>query len=149
MDADEFMHLLSWCCFLSALASIVLTIASPHVAFVARDIEGTANFNGIFPHKNVLGQVMATGALATLHGIRVAKRRYLGKLCMLLVFVGMAYASKSTAALVGRPLLFCGISGIDSLLRKGGVARLTGLILAILLRLRSSSPWLRPTRFLS
>ena len=29
MDADEYMHLLSWCCFLSAIASILLLIASP------------------------------------------------------------------------------------------------------------------------
>ena len=29
MDADEFMHLLSWCCFLSALASIVLPLLLP------------------------------------------------------------------------------------------------------------------------
>ena len=29
MDADEFMHLLSWCCFLSAIASIFLLIGSP------------------------------------------------------------------------------------------------------------------------
>ena len=67
---------------------------------MAGDNEGTLNFNGIFPHKNFLGQVMATGALATLHGIRIARRHYLGKLCMLLVFVGMAYASKSTGALL-------------------------------------------------
>ena len=44
----------------------------------------------------------------------------------------MAYASKSTAALLAA-LVFCGISGFDSLWRKGGVARLTGVILAVLL----------------
>ena len=92
----------------------------------------TVDFIGIFPHKNVLGQVMATGALATLHGIRVARRRYLGKLCMLFVFVGMAYASKSTGALLAA-LVFCGISGFDSLWRKGGAARMTGVILAVIL----------------
>ena len=127
MDADEFMHLLSWCCFLSAIASIFLLIASPGNAHMS-----DGNFVGIFPQKNVLGQVMATGALATLHGIRVARRRYLGKLCMLFVFLGMAYASKSTGALMAA-LLFCGISGFDSLWRKGGAARLTGIILAVLL----------------
>ena len=29
MDADEFMHMLSWCCFLSAIVSILLRVASP------------------------------------------------------------------------------------------------------------------------
>ena len=127
MEADEFMHLLSWGCFLSATASIFLLIASPGNAHM-----NNGDFIGIFPHKNFLGQVMATGALATLHGIRVARRRYLGKLCMLFLFLGMAYASKSTGALMAA-LLFCGISGFGSLWRKGGAVRLTGVILAVFL----------------
>jgi exopolysaccharide production protein ExoQ len=130
MHADEFMHLLSWCCFLSVIASLFLVIAFPGVAF-SGGVEGF-DFRGIFTHKNVLGQVMATGALATLHSIRVARRRYLGKLCMLFVFVGMAYASKSAAALLVS-LVFCGISGFDSLWRKGGTARRTGVIFAVFL----------------
>jgi exopolysaccharide production protein ExoQ len=129
LDADEFMRLLSWCCFLSAIASIFVLFAAPSVAFVQGDNQGTIDFNGIFPHKNFLGQVMAIGALAALHGIRVARRKYLGKLFMLFVFVGMAYASKSTGALLAS-LLVCGVSGIDSLLRKGGAARWAGLVLA-------------------
>ena len=40
MDADEYMHLLSWCCFLSAIASIFLTIASPRVAFTWETTRG-------------------------------------------------------------------------------------------------------------
>ena len=127
MDADEFMHLLSRCCFLSATASIFVLIASPGNAHM-----NDGDFIGIFPHKNFLGQVMATGALATLHGIRVARRRNLGKLCMLFVFLAMAYASKSMGALMVA-LLFCGISGFDSLWRKGGAARRTGIFLAVLL----------------
>jgi exopolysaccharide production protein ExoQ len=124
LDAEEYMHLLSWCCFLSAAVSLFLLIASPHNALMGPD------FIGVFSHKNFLGQVMATGALATLHGIRVARGRHLGKLCMLFVFVGMAFASKSTTALLAT-LLFCGISGIDSLWRRGGAARVTGLVLAL------------------
>jgi exopolysaccharide production protein ExoQ len=135
MDADEYMHLLSWCCFLSAIASIFLLVASPSSAvMLVPDEHGavTREFIGIFPQKNVLGQVMATGVLATLHGIRVARRRYLGKLCMLFVFVGMAYASQSMTASLAA-LLFCGISGFDSLWRKGRAARLTGVIFAVVL----------------
>lgn len=130
MHVDEFMNLLSWCCFLSAIASLFLVFASPSVVF-NMGVEGY-DYRGIFTHKNVLGQVMATGALATLHGIRVARRGYLGKFCMVLVFVAMAYASKSTAALLVS-LVFCGISGFDSLLRKGGAARVIGIVLAVVL----------------
>ena len=132
MDADEYMHLLSWCCFLSAIASLLLTIAAPRVAFVVGDNEGGLNFNGIFLHKNVLGQVMAIGALATLHDIRVTRRRYFGKLFMLFLLMGMAYASKSAGALMVA-LLYCGISVFDSLWRKRGAARTSGVILAVLL----------------
>jgi exopolysaccharide production protein ExoQ len=131
MDADEFMHLLSWCCFLSAIVSIFLRIVSPSHALMVGSTDGTVDFIGIFAQKNVLGQVMATGALAALHDIRVTRRRYLSKLCILFVFLGMAYASKSTGALMAA-LLFCGISGFDSLWRKGGTARWTGVILAVL-----------------
>jgi len=127
LDADEFMDLLSWCCLSAAIASILLLVGSPGNAFM----DGV-DFIGIFPHKNVLGQVMATGALAALHGIRAARRGYLGKLFMVLVFVGMAIASKSTAALLAC-LVFCGISGFDSLWRRGRGARQTGVVLAIFL----------------
>jgi exopolysaccharide production protein ExoQ len=135
MDADEYMHLLSLVCFSSAIASILLLVASPSNAQMGfTDETGfvTRDFIGIFSQKNVLGQVMATGTLATLHDIRVTRGRYLGKLFMLFVFVGMAYASKSTGALMAA-LLFCGISGFDSLWRKGGAARTTGVILAVFL----------------
>ena len=132
MDADEYMHLLSWCCFLSAVASIFLLIGSPSHALSESSYDGGVEFQGIFATKTVLGQVMATGALASLHGIRRARRGYLGKLCMLFVMLGMAYASKSTAALL-TALVYCGISGFDSLWRKGGASRLTGVILAVVL----------------
>ena len=82
MNADEFMHLLSWCCFACAAASIFLVFAS-HGTAVLMVPDGQGGFDpefvGIFPQKNVLGQVMATGALATLHGIRVARRGVFGK----------------------------------------------------------------------
>jgi exopolysaccharide production protein ExoQ len=132
MRADEFMNLLSWSCFMAAIVSLFMAIAFPAIGF-AGSIDGL-DFRGIFTHKNVLGQVMATGALATLHSIRVARRGYLGKLCVLFVLVGMAYASKSTGAFMVS-LVFCGISGIDSLWRRGGAARMTGAVLAAFLGL--------------
>jgi exopolysaccharide production protein ExoQ len=131
MDADEFMRLLCRCCFLSAIVSVFLRFTLPGYALMAGSTDSTVDFIGIFAQKNVLGQVMATGTLATLHDIRVTQRRYLGKFCMLFVFLGMAYASKSTGALMAA-LLFCGISGFDSLWRKGGATRWIGIILAVL-----------------
>ena len=71
MNADEYMHLLSWCCILTAIASIFLLIGSPSQALTVSD-DGGIDFRGIFATKTVLGQVMATGALATLDCIRRA-----------------------------------------------------------------------------
>ena len=150
MDADEYMHLLSRCCFLAAIASIVLLVASPSNAVSMVQDENAAlhgEFVGIYPQKNVLGQVMAIGVLATLHSIRVARYRVLGNLCMLFVLLGMTYASKSTGALM-EALLFCGISGFDSLWRKGGAARMTGVIFAILLTPLIIVAVVAPDRFL-
>ena len=79
LNPDKLMHLLSWCAFVSAIASVVLIVIAPRVAFVVGDNSGAFNYNGIFPHKNFLGQVMATGALATLHGIRSRSRPVSGQ----------------------------------------------------------------------
>jgi O-antigen ligase len=132
LTADEFMHLLNWCCFWSAIASLLLLVVSPASAHMSGGASGDSDFIGIFPHKNVLGQVMATGALAALHDIRVARGRYPGKLVMLFVFVGMAFASKSTGALL-TTLVFCGISGYFALRKKGGTSRVIAGVLAVIL----------------
>jgi O-antigen ligase len=126
--ADEFMDLLGLTCFLSAVASLVLAVVSPTTAFLADQ----TNFQGIFAHKNVLGQVMATGALASLHAIRAGGRQRARNIFMLLVFAGMAFASKSTTSLMTL-LAFCGADGIITLYRRGGAARILGVVLAIAL----------------
>ncbi len=88
------------------------------------------DFIGIFPHKNFLGQTMAVGVLACLHGIRVARRAPLDKIVMLLVLAGMTVAAKSTAALLVM-LSFLGISAFFALWQKRGAARFIGVLLAI------------------
>ena len=50
---------------------------------------------------------------------------------MLFVFLGMA--TRPSRRLLCWPRCFCGISGFDSLWRKGGAARLTGVVLAVVL----------------
>ena len=127
LDPERFMHLLSCACFLTAIESLLLAIVSPGTAFM----EGAVpDFIGIFPSKNVLGYTMAAGALACLHGIRVARRPPLYKIVMLLVFAGMTVAAKATGALLAT-LSFCGISVFFTLWQKGKVGRLVGILLAI------------------
>jgi O-antigen ligase len=130
LDADEFMHLLSWTCFLSAIASLVLRVVSPDNALMSGGFLGGADFRGIFPHKNFLGQVMATGVLATLHDLRVGGRSRIVNLLMLFVIAAVAFASKSTAAWLA-VLIFCSISAYFVMWQKGGMARTISIALAV------------------
>jgi O-antigen ligase len=128
LDADEYMDLLGLTCFLSAVASLALLAVSPSTAFLASGVD----FQGIFVHKNVLGQVMVTGALASLHAIRVGGRRRARKIFMLFVFAGIAFASHSTTSLL-TIIAFCCVDGIIALCRRGGAAQVLGVFFAIAL----------------
>jgi exopolysaccharide production protein ExoQ len=126
LDVDEYMDLLKRTCFLSAVASLVLLAVSPSAARSFDD------FQGIFSHKNVLGQVMAAGALASLHGIRVDRRRRVRNILMLFVFIGMAFASASTTACLA-VFVICCANGIIALFQRGGAALLIGIFLVLVL----------------
>jgi exopolysaccharide production protein ExoQ len=128
LDADEFMDLLGRTCFLAAIASLVLLVVSPGNALM----EYSGDFIGVFSHKNFLGQVMVTGALASLHALRLGGRRRARNIFMLLTFAGMAFASKSATSWL-TIFIFCCVDGIIALWRKGGVAQLVGGILTIVL----------------
>jgi O-antigen ligase len=131
LDPDRYMHLLSCACFLTAIGSLLLIIVSPGTAFMQGGYnDSVPDFIGIFPSKNVLGFTMAAGALACLHGIRVARRPPLYKIVMVLVFAGMTVAAKATGALLAT-LSFCGISAFFTLWQKGKTGRLVGILLAI------------------
>ena len=128
LRAEQFMAILTWVCLLCAVMSIILRIVSPGSALLV-GVAGT-DFRGIFPHKNVLGEVMATGALCCLHGLRAEQGARIRKCLMLVLFTGMAFASHSTGALMVT-LIFIGISVYLSLRNKGGSFRLVGNIGAI------------------
>ena len=126
LDVDEYMDLLKRTCFLSAVASLVLLAVSPSVA------RSLVDFQGIFSHKNVLGQVMAAGALASFHVIRVDRRRRVRNILMLFVFIGMAFASASATACLA-VFAICCANGIIVLFQRGGAALLIGIFLVLVL----------------
>ena len=128
LDADEFMDLLALACFLSAVASLILLAVSPGDAFGS----GSTELRGVFAHKNLLGEVMATGALASLHGIRVGGRRRIPNILMLLVFACMAFASKSATSWLCI-FVFCCVDGVITLYQKRGAAQLFGICLTFVL----------------
>jgi exopolysaccharide production protein ExoQ len=125
LEADEFMDLLAWVCFLSAIASLVLLIVSPANAF------GLAgDFRGIFSQKNILGMAMSMGALGSLHRLRVGKRSRLLSITMLSVisFVALKSGSATSCSAI---FLFCCLGMAIPLLQKPGTSRIlaiTGII---------------------
>ena len=125
MDSDEFMGLLGLACLISAIGSLVVLVISPDLALMGDE------FRGIFSHKNVFGEVMATGVLASLHGIRLG-RKWLRHTVLLILFVALAVASKSATALM-TIVAYCGVSGIAMLIYQGGVARIIAIFLTVML----------------
>ena len=124
LDGDQFMDLLGVTCLLAAAASIVLLVISPSYALVNDNELG-----GIFANKNVLGPVMAAGALASLHGIRVGGGRRLLNIFTLIVFIVVAFGAASATALV-IIFAFCTADRVVVLFRR---ARILAMLLIILL----------------
>jgi exopolysaccharide production protein ExoQ len=115
LESDDFMDLLAWVCFLSAIASLVLLVVSPASAFGAG-----GDFRGIFSQKNNLGQAMSIGTLASLHGLRVRKRSRLLTLIRLFVIIFVALKSESTTSLLAI-FLFVGLGMALQFLRKAAI----------------------------
>jgi O-antigen ligase len=129
--AERFLELFALAGFLSVISSIILLIVSHDNAFL---IDPSAepstafspDFRGIFAHKNVLGQVMAAGALAALHGIRASRKRRMLNIVMVCSFIGMTFASKSTTSLL-TVLSFTSVTLSVLMLRLGGIGRILGM----------------------
>jgi exopolysaccharide production protein ExoQ len=129
LDRDEVMDLLGLVCALSAVASIVLLVISPNNALMSYSSE----LRGIYPHKNVFGQVMAIGALVSLHAIRTShSRRRFSKVCALILFTGLTFLSKSSTAIL-TIFAFSTVNGVITLFRRGNFWRIVGVFLIIFL----------------
>ncbi len=120
LEGDEFMDVLAWVCFLSAIASLVLPL----------DV-GANEFRGVFPQKNTLGIAMAMGALASLHGLRVGKRR-LFNLSTFILTTCLTVKSESMTSLLAITLFSVLAMAIHTL-RKGGIARIIAITWIIIL----------------
>jgi exopolysaccharide production protein ExoQ len=125
LNSEEFMATLGSVCFASAIASILLLIMSPSDAMAA----DSADFQGIFAHKNFFGQVMATGSFTCLYALRTRAASRGWTIGLLIVFTVLAIYCKSTTAWL-MISAFCGIELIVSLYARGGAMRMMGLSFA-------------------
>ena len=121
VDGDEFMRLLSWLCFLLAIASLVLLVVAP--ASVGDEIAG---FRGVFSQKNVLGQAMAVGALACLHG-RWAQTSGRTRFILIFSVIAAAAVKSGSATSCLAIVLYCVVGTGIQLLQRGGASRTMGV----------------------
>ncbi len=142
LDGDDFMHLLARVCFLSAIASVALLFIYPSYAD-----GGTGDFIGVFGYKGLLGQAMALGVLACLHGHRTKSEGSLSVLFMIVLFTSIAVKCRSTTS-VSVILVFYLTGAVTQLVRKGGASRIIGALLAIILLLCVSVVTISPDPFL-
>ena len=77
------MDLVMLICGLSAVASVVQFLIFPE----------PGDFRGIFSQKNVLGQVMAAGVIAGLHGARIRGGRRFRYVCVIALCTIVAFMS--------------------------------------------------------
>ncbi len=101
LSGDEYMQLMKRIIFFSAVVSLVFLVISPSTVLMP---DGA--LRGIFTHKNVLGQVMAAGVLASLHGVRAGSARWPSSVAMIILFVGVTIAARSSTSLIVS-LIFC------------------------------------------
>jgi exopolysaccharide production protein ExoQ len=150
----EFTGLMSTAGLLSAVASLALLAFDPSSALALPDsFEGTSNnvivrgdldsfvaspevtlaLRGIFTQKNVLGQVMAAGLLASMHILRAAASRQarFWSVVRSIVFLVMVLASKSSTS-ISVTLYLCLMTFFICLYRRGGLTRDLGTSLAVL-----------------
>ena len=121
LDGDEFMRLLSWLCFLLAIASLVLLVVAPASVW-----EETGDFRGVFSQKNVLGQAMAVGALACLHG-RWAQTSGRTRFILIFSVIAVTAVKSGSATSCLAIVLYCVVGTGIQLLQRGGASRIIGV----------------------
>jgi O-antigen ligase len=126
-EIDEFMKVVAAVCVLAALVSLLLIVVSPSSVFVG----DTGEYRGIFSQKNEVGEAMAVGALATLHGLRASKRhRWQGALILAILTI-VCFLSESATSLL-TIIGLCSVDTVSAMMRKGGIVRILGIMVTFI-----------------
>lgn len=125
LEGDEFMDLLARVCLFAGVVSLVLLVLSPGNS---RTSDG--DFRGIFGHKNLLGQAMTMGVLASLHALRSGKRGKLRSALSLSLMTIVALASSSVTSCI-TIFFFYTVFIMEAFLRRQGIVRVITVVLMI------------------
>ena len=121
LNADEFMELLAFACVSAAIGSVLLLIVYPSDAYGP-----DGDFRGIFSQKNILGEAMTMGALATLHGLRTRDGHWVRHATSLAVITAVALFAASATSLI-TITAFVVFDVFLRMFKKGGIQRLLAL----------------------
>lgn len=98
-DIDDAMRLLSWSFMLSAIGSLLFVAVLPQYGIMqVADLAGS--WRGVFPHKNVLGPIMAVAVFTELYLLVNGGGRPRWRLALLGLFLGLVVLSGSATALL-------------------------------------------------
>jgi len=125
LEADEFMRLVAAICGLAALSTLFLMVVSPG------EVSNDFGFRGIFSQKNVLGEAMAMGALASLHGLRVGRQQKWANRLSLVLMMIVCFLSESMTSLL-TIFMLCSVHAVGAAMRKGGIARIMGIMATLI-----------------
>jgi exopolysaccharide production protein ExoQ len=124
LDGDEILELTAWLCGLCAFASLLQIYEFPDPPTIYDGVRG------IFPQKNVLGQVMAAGVLTALHGTRIRGWPRFRNICIIALCTFTAVKSGSATSIlviaVSFPLYLLG-----RLYLRGGSARIASIFTCV------------------
>lgn len=135
LSADEYMQIIRRIVFLSAIASLVLLEISPGAVLMS-----DGPMRGVFTHKNVLGQVMAAGVLASLHGMRVGGSDRRSSVAMIILFAALTFASRSSTSLI-LVFFFCGADILLTISRRNvGAAAIIMIVFTPVIAIFAFSP---------
>jgi len=122
LEGDEYMEVLALISCITAAISLFLLVADPTVALTE-----DGDFRGIFSQKNVIGEAMTMGALASLHLLRVGKRSKVHSAGNLVVVSTAAIMSRSATSCL-TILAFGGTDAIICLIGKRGAYRVLAIV---------------------
>jgi exopolysaccharide production protein ExoQ len=118
IPGNELMDLLARVCFLAAVVSAILLLIYPQSVIG----ESAGDYRGVFPQKNPLGQAMAMGTIACLHGILTNRRGRFFRMMMIATFTLVTARAGSTTSLLTMGLFILLGTTLNAAKKRGSMA---------------------------
>jgi exopolysaccharide production protein ExoQ len=129
-NVDNRMRALSASFAVSAVGSVVFVALFPNLGIMHFG-ELAGSWRGVFPHKNVLGPIMALAVFVELYVILTARRRPWWRFALLSLYAALVVLSHSATAML-LSLLYAGGAALYLLWRRNRVVALAAAVNGVL-----------------